>query len=327
MNLPPQFNSRNWRCNTLTSSTLSKIRKQSTVTSQRPHRNSNNNARSLQPKSRNSWQRIFSILPAKEEADHKTIKTVDLPNTNISVIDPSYNIPGKYDLYVNTALGSLVQFKDFLSGYWRKTTLMDSKKLENTLNAQYDRKCLVLDLDETLIHADFEMKMPNPDCQLSFEYQNEEIRFNLFLRPGVIEFLHLVSQYYEVVLFTASVREYADAILSVLDPHMAVFSSRFYRDDCINLNNLVYLKDLSVLNVAIEKIAIVDNSIYSFATHLSNGMLISSFYYDKEDSELIKLVYFLANFVLFAADVRVAIEEFYGFGRKLGRFLEFQDRE
>lgn len=60
--------------------------------------------------------------------------------------------------------------------------------------------CLVLDLDETLIH-----------------YNEKE---NFFLvRPGVAPFLQNLKHHYELVLWTASVKKYADWILDSVDPN------------------------------------------------------------------------------------------------------------
>ena len=51
---------------------------------------------------------------------------------------------------------------------------------------------LVLDLDETLIHC----------------LDQQEI--TPLIRPGTVKFLEEMSKYYEVVIFTASVKDYAD---------------------------------------------------------------------------------------------------------------------
>jgi CTD small phosphatase-like protein 2 len=67
---------------------------------------------------------------------------------------------------------------------------IDSKKFQYTL---------VLDLDETLVH-----------------FEAKERKFKI--RPNCITFLKTLSQYYEIVIFTAASQDYADWILDVLDP-------------------------------------------------------------------------------------------------------------
>ena len=56
-----------------------------------------------------------------------------------------------------------------------------------------DRYTLVLDLDETLIH--------------NVEYQNDSF---FLVRPGCVQFIETMAKYYEIVIFTAALQEYAD---------------------------------------------------------------------------------------------------------------------
>ena len=42
--------------------------------------------------------------------------------------------------------------------------------------------------------------------------------------------------------------------------------------------------------IDLSKVLIVDNQVFSFATHLSNGIPIASFYGGKKDRELIKVM-------------------------------------
>ena len=57
----------------------------------------------------------------------------------------------------------------------------------------------------------------------------------------------------------------------------------------------------------------VDNSMYSFANQIQNGVLINSFYNDKEDRELANLANYLLNYVLVSSDVRLINEKIFGF--------------
>ena len=56
------------------------------------------------------------------------------------------------------------------------------------------------------------------------------------------------NEYFEVVVFTASVKEYADAILDALDPSNQLIHHRLYRESCILREGLdenkFYVKDL-----------------------------------------------------------------------------------
>ena len=53
----------------------------------------------------------------------------------------------------------------------------------------------------------------------------------------------------------------------------------------------------------ISDIVIVDNSVYSFAFHIDNGIPIIPFYDDKGDEEMLHLVYYL-NCLATVSDVR-----------------------
>ena len=74
-----------------------------------------------------------------------------------------------------------------------------------------------------------------------------------------------MNKHYEVIVFTASHKWYADVILDYIDPENKYFQHRFYRDQCIKANDNVYIKDLRVFrNRDLKDMIIVDNAVYSF---------------------------------------------------------------
>lgn len=85
------------------------------------------------------------------------------------------------------------------------------------------------------------------------------------IRPFTKECLELVNKFYEVVVFTASHKWYADVILDYIDPKKEYIQHRFYRDHCIKTKDNVYIKDLRVFkNRDLKDMIIVDNAVYSF---------------------------------------------------------------
>jgi len=76
---------------------------------------------------------------------------------------------------------------------------------------------VVLDLDETLVHASLSKIQ---DSELSFEVELPDNVYTVYAkkRPGLMDFLKRCSERYELVLFTASKKIYADKLISLIDP-------------------------------------------------------------------------------------------------------------
>ena len=65
------------------------------------------------------------------------------------------------------------------------------------------KKCLVLDLDETLVHSSFK-PVEQSDFTIQVDIENHLYTVFVLKRPGVEEFLKQVAEWFEIVVFTAS---------------------------------------------------------------------------------------------------------------------------
>ena len=99
---------------------------------------------------------------------------------------------------------------------------------------------LVLDLDETLVH-----------------FSRKDDKCGFLVRPFASQFLSILSQFFEIGIFTASQKEYADWILDKIDEEKNI-KFRYYRESCKFKEN-AHLKDLEILQKDPTRIIIVDN--------------------------------------------------------------------
>ncbi|CAM9826076.1 unnamed protein product [Phaeothamnion confervicola] len=166
------------------------------------------------------------------------------------------------------------------------------------------RVTLVLDLDETLVHCTVD-PVENPDHVFCIRFNDEDFRVYVRKRPHLEAFLEAVSELFEVVIFTASQRVYAETLLNMIDPKRKYIKHRLYRDSCLPVDGN-YLKDLNVLGRDLSAVALVDNSAYAYGFQIDNGIPIESWFDDEEDRELSRLLPFLRRLAK-AKDVRPLI--------------------
>ncbi|KAK3527078.1 hypothetical protein QTP86_008798 [Hemibagrus guttatus] len=153
----------------------------------------------------------------------------------------------------------------------RYDTLPLSPASRNRLNA-VKRKILVLDLDETLIHS----------------HHDGVLRPTV--RPGTPpDFILKVSQWYELVVFTASMEIYGSAVADKLDNNRGILKRRYYRQHC-TLDLGSYIKDLSVVHNDLSSIVILDNSPGAYRSHPDNAIPIKSWFSDPSDTALLNLL-------------------------------------
>ncbi|KAJ3272450.1 hypothetical protein HDV01_005519 [Terramyces sp. JEL0728] len=178
----------------------------------------------------------------------------------------------------------------------RSATAMSISGMTNILPPQDEKhkgkKLLVLDLDETLVHSSFK-PVADADIHLQLDLGNKIVKLNVLLRPGLDLFLSTLSKYYEIAVFTASVSLYANSVIDKIDTHKVV-KHRLFREHCVHHKG-IYVKDLGLLGRALKDVIIVDNLHTCYLFHPANAIPITSWYDDRQDTELLSLIPFLES--------------------------------
>lgn len=185
------------------------------------------------------------------------------------------------------------------------------------------QKTLVVDLDETLIHSlakggrmssghmvEVKLAAPmtasvGPGAPPTTLGPQHPILYYVHKRPHCDEFLRKVCRWYKLVVFTASVQEYADPVIDWLEQERKFFQARYYRQHC-TVRNGAYIKDLSSVEPDLSKVMILDNSPMSYIFHEDNAIPIEGWINDPTDNGLLHLIPMLEA-LQHATDVRALL--------------------
>ena len=151
------------------------------------------------------------------------------------------------------------------------------------------KKCVVIDLDETLVHSSFN-PVPNADFVIPVEIDGVVHQVYVLKRPFVDQFLSRMGELFECVLFTASLAKYADPVTDLLD-RTGCFRYRLFREACV-YHKGNYVKDLSRIGREVCNTVIIDNSPASYIFHPDNAVPVGSWFDDPNDTELLELIPF-----------------------------------
>ena len=134
-------------------------------------------------------------------------------------------------------------------------------------NKMVKKFCLVLDLDETLIHN---LYLP--------------IGEYFFVRPGVFDLFENIHQFYEIIIFTSAKKDYAYNIIEKID-YKDYIDYILHKKHNTNLNGNI-VKKLDLIGRDLNKIIYVDNLEKNAKYNKKNFYLISSWYNDILDTEI-----------------------------------------
>ncbi|KAI0024120.1 NLI interacting factor-like phosphatase-domain-containing protein [Xylariomycetidae sp. FL0641] len=189
--------------------------------------------------------------------------------------------------------------------------------LPNEASAPQPQKTLILDLDETLIHSmskggrmgsghmvEVRLNMNVGAGQQAMGPQHP-ILYYVHKRPHCDEFLKKVCKWFNLVVFTASVQEYADPVIDWLESERKYFSGRYYRQHC-TFRHGAFIKDLSSIEPDLSRVMILDNSPLSYMFHQDNAIPIQGWISDPTDNDLLHLVPLLEG-LQYVSDVRALL--------------------
>ena len=75
-----------------------------------------------------------------------------------------------------------------------------------------------------------------------------------------------MCKWYNLVIFTASVQEYADPVIDWLETERKYFAGRYYRQHC-TFRNGAYIKDVAQVEPDLSRVMIIDNSPMCYIFH------------------------------------------------------------
>ncbi|WWC88706.1 uncharacterized protein L201_003619 [Kwoniella dendrophila CBS 6074] len=220
---------------------------------------------------------------------------------------------------------------------------MNLSNKSNNLTPFHLQKTLILDLDETLIHSTSRplnnsnslyygnshsggggilglnfnnlinlnsSKSKGRNNGSSREGHSVEVVLNgrstmyhVYKRPYVDHFLKKVASWYTLVIFTASMPEYADPVIDWLDSGRNLFAKRLYRESCHLQSNGSYTKDLTLVEKDLSRVCFMDNSPISYNWNKANALPIEGWTSDPNDEALLQSIPVLDS-LRFVNDVR-----------------------
>lgn len=164
-------------------------------------------------------------------------------------------------------------------------------------------KTLILGLEGLLVSSNLEEEQKN----LEGNWWKDSL-----IRPNLTEFLSLMSQSFEIIVFSTCTKSETDFLISKIDPEKKYITYSLNRENCIVRENSYCLKDLRIfIGRTLEKTIIIDNNIFAFSGQMENGIYIPSFQGNKDDCELLTVMEFLKT-ITKEVDARPLVKKFSG---------------
>ena len=166
-------------------------------------------------------------------------------------------------------------------------------------------RLLILDLDECLFHSVYESEFSTQSYDFiknSFEVLGGHYR--TMFRPHLQEFIEFAFENFDVAIWTAAGRDYADFLINKMDISISELQFFYSEKNCTpkydygdgwGMGHMVYKKNISKLSKKgfnMDKVLMVDDKPEHIDSY-SNVIKIKPFYGDTDDTELLKLKEYL----------------------------------
>ena len=227
--------------------------------------------------------------------------TNNYPSQNIKVINPlTIDDCSNFFSPIHTTPITTLPPGGFARGF--------SPKLppQNMIQYKKKKKTLILDLDETLVHSSMNPFHKCADITLPLNFNGKRFFVYVLKRPFLEQFLTEMNLIYDIIIFTASLPEYSEPLLDIIDKNK-VIKYRLNRSHCRHYQN-IYIKDLKVINRNLKDMIIIDNNPESYLMNKENAIPILTWEDDENDNELIKLIPVL-KYLAEVNDVRTVINQ------------------
>ena len=154
---------------------------------------------------------------------------------------------------------------------------------------------LILDLDETLIHAT-EKKL---DIDFDFQYAD----YFIYKRPYLNSFFETISEDFTIAVWSSADDKYVEGIVEKIKPKNIDFEFIWGRTRCTTKRNYELdeyvhekrLKKVKKLGFSIEQILMVDDSPEKTKDNYGNAIYVTAFEGKQNDIELKKLAAYLIS--------------------------------
>jgi Dullard-like phosphatase family protein len=163
-----------------------------------------------------------------------------------------------------------------------------------------DKKTLVLDLDQTLIHSSAFPPHRNVES-----FHSGSPAFYVYKRPGLDGFLARIRFQFNIFIYTHGCKEYASSVIDAICPWVDA-SHRLYRDACVGRHG--NRKDLRILARSKREVILVDDSKTVASDNPKNTILITPWFGVPYDTKLIDWLPEILDKCAAADDVRPIIK-------------------